>query len=69
MNLAEALKALKDGKKIKRKSEPANLYYQLKDKSIICCGVRLDNIVLDFDDLIDDDWEIVQENILEEKEK
>ena len=71
MNLEEALKALKDGKKIRRKPWEAKETYEMKaGKSLSSEGKWKNCLVLTSDDILADDWEAIdRESILSKKEK
>lgn len=60
MNLEEAIKALKEGKKIRRKAWPMSIGYLLKDGNYITLNDK---------DFRGNDWEVVEENILNKHEK
>ena len=71
MNFTEALKALYEGKKIRRVSWETNKAYQMKaDKSLSYEGTLAEYIVLSSEDLRAEDWEAVEKVILlNQKEK
>ena len=61
MNLTEALKALNEGKKIRRRGWFANTPYQLRN-GVLTIGKKLcGNIILSVRDLQADDWEVGKE--------
>ena len=71
MNFTEALKALYEGKKIRRTSWGTNRAYQMKaGKSLSSEGKWKNCLVLTSDDILADDWEAIdRESILSKKEK
>lgn len=71
MNFADALNALYQGKRIRRKSwESKHTYRMQADKSLSFGMAWAKYIVLDSQDLLADDWEIVEKEILlNQKEK
>lgn len=69
MNLIEALKALDEGKKIRRKGWFAKAPYQLKD-GVLNIGNRwCAYLALSTSDLHADDWEVVEEAYITKDEK
>ena len=61
MNLTEALRALNEGKKIRRRGWFANTPYQLRN-GVLTIGKKLcGNITLSATDLQADDWEVGEE--------
>lgn len=71
MNFTEALKALYEGKKIRRTSWETNKAYQMKaDNSLSYEGTLTECIYLSSEDLRAEDWEAVEKVILlNQKEK
>lgn len=73
MNLEEAIKALKEGKKVREKVWKPNDYIQIdmSEKKFIqgiFCGYS-HLISLSVNEILDDDWEIVEEPVLDKQEK
>lgn len=73
MNLEEAIKALKEGKKVRKKVWKPNDYIQIdmSEKKFIqgiFCGYS-HLISLSVNEILDDDWEIVEEPVLDKQEK
>lgn len=71
MNVTEALKALNEGKKIRRVSWGTNKAYGIEKEESISFGGKFKKcIYLTYKDLQADDWEVVdRKNILSKKEK
>ena len=71
MNLEEALKALKEGKRIRRKAWESKETYEIKEgKSLLSEGKWKNCLVLTYSDILADDWEAIdRESILSKKEK
>lgn len=70
MTFEEALKALKEGKKIRKKWWQAGSYIWLDEKNILKNKNGIEICVsVDFDFMTDNVWEIYQEPILDEVEK
>ena len=73
MNLEEAIKALKEGKKIRRNAWGLNVYIQIdmsEKKFIQGTSCRSTPIIsLSVTDILDNDWEIVEEPVLDKQEK
>ena len=69
MNLKEALKALSEGKKIRRKGFYCKPSYQFKDGSLLVDGKPDLCVTLNVFDLKADDWEVVEKAYITEDEK
>lgn len=69
MNLKEALKALSEGKKIRRKGLINKPSYQFKDGVLLAGGKLSLCLTLNVFDLNADDWEVVEEAYITKDEK
>lgn len=70
MDIAEAMKALKEGKKVRRKFWKPDFYYYLdKNGMLIDSNNQLAIIPIDFIAVNAKDWEIYKEPILDKEEK
>ena len=69
MNLKEALKALNEGKKIRRKGFFNKPSYQFKDGDLLVGGNPALSFTLNVLDLNADDWEVVEEAYITKDEK
>ena len=73
MNLEEAIKALKEGKKIRRNAWGLNVYIQIdmsEKKFIQGTSCRSTPIIsLSVTEILADDWEIIKEPVLDKQEK
>lgn len=69
MNLTEALKALNEGEKIRRKGWFIKTPYQLKDGVLTCGGKWCAYLTLNTLDINADDWEVVEEAYITKDEK
>ena len=69
MNLAEALKALSEGKKIRRKGFFNKPSYQFKDGSLLVGGNPDLSLTFNVSDIRAEDWEVVEDAYITEDEK
>lgn len=69
MNLTEALKALKEGKRIRREGWSSRISYQFKDGVLLARGKQVFYIILSVLDFKADDWEVAEETYITEDEK
>ena len=69
MNLTEALKALSEGKKIRRKGFFNKPSYEFKDGALLVEGNPALSLTLNVFDFEADDWEVVEEAYITKDEK
>lgn len=67
MTFEEALKALKEGKKVRRKDWPEGFHITLTSNKCLVVNGRTSGLFID--DFSEDWWEEVKEDILDDKEK
>ena len=67
MTIVEAVKALNEGKKIRRNTWEKGDYVTLKDNKVVTIGDQPSG--LDIDDFSENCWEEYKEPVLDEKEK
>ncbi len=61
MNFLEAVKAMKEGKKVRRKAQYKEVYYKLREGKYISKFNGRDDVLLDLRDIEATDWEIYEE--------
>lgn len=70
MTIEEAMKALKEGKKVRREDWKPNSYIWLDEENMLKDdNNKLTSFVCDCDSMLNDTWEIVEEPILDKEEK